>query len=173
MSVLKKLALVLFMVGTFISNGQVAGAQNILTDSDFDFTSIRRLIVCEANNSTEKDSLTNDVLYHAFLTRPDKVNLQISGIRDYTGKINQDQLSSLAKYAEVYMVPTVVRQRNTHIFFEVYEATTQKLIYSERVSVSGAQSAKLYEDATKQFYKEFNQLLTGKAKLEKKSDKAA
>ena len=71
------------------------------------------------------------------------------------------------------MVPTVVRQRNTHIFFEVYEATTQKLIYSERVSVSGAQSAKLYEDATKQFYKEFNQLLTGKAKLEKKSDKAA
>lgn len=55
----------------------------------------------------------------------------------------------------------------------MYEATTQKLIYSERVSVSGAQSAKLYEDATKQFYKEFNQLLTGKAKLEKKSDKAA
>ena len=53
----------------------------------------------------------------------------------------------------------------------MYDAKTQKLIYSERIKGVGAQSQNLYIETTKNFHKKFNDLVIGKVKPEKKVDK--
>ena len=170
---MKKFLFIVLLMGVFAGNLSIAAAENVYSNTEYDFTSIHKMVVCEANNSLEKGSLTDDDLYAAFTIAPQKINFQISGIRDFNGKITKANLGGIAQYADVYMIPTVVRLNSTFVFFEVYDAKTQKLIYSERIKGVGAQSQSLYIETTKNFHKKFNDLVIGKVKPEKKVDKAA
>ena len=105
------------------------------------------------------------------------------GIRQKTGKDVYTMGRRLAKsvfeqnvsdYADAYVVSTVTMSRLTVLFFDVYRAATNELIYSYEIILESddPNDVKTYTEMVGKFYKNFNGSVEAQKKEQKETAKA-
>lgn len=80
----------------------------------------------------------------------------------------------VAEYADAYVVPTVTMSRRTVLFFEVYSAATNELLYTYQIILApdDLDTVRTYSDMVSLFYSEFGAAIEKQRKEIKDKEKA-
>ena len=92
---------------------------------------------------------------------------------DVLGKSDKEAAAAIepyiSQYADAYVVMTIVHNNRVVIFYEVYEANSNKMVYSYQVIAGGSDedNLKTYDKLTKNFFNEFDRSAKAQAKHKK------
>lgn len=153
----------------------VFAAEQQIIDPEFDFTSVRKIVILEPNYTPEKEGVPVEAVYGAIVKKSEKLSLEVLRVQDLKNQAlerksgleasKEELMAQIAQAADLYAVPTVIGlEKRTVLYFEVYSAKTQKMLYSERFIARKGKDAGVYEDLTDEFCKSFNKLLIGSEK---------
>ncbi|MGL5271423.1 MAG: coenzyme F(420) biosynthesis enzyme [Selenomonadaceae bacterium] len=187
---MKKLMQMLLVACLMITGVQVAAASSDKTtiEKDFSLATIHRLAVADPQYTPLKDGAKKEeITAMIYAVGQEKAKMQIipgeviaaNILRDAKVDINtldKKQADALFKanvgtYADAYLVPTVVHNDRVVIFFDIYAASTNKLVYTYQVVADRTEGDNLvtYERLTRDFYRSYGKSLQ---KQLKDSDKA-
>lgn len=176
--IMKKLSQLLIIACFMILNVQFVSAATVWSDENTDLSQVHGMVVCEPNYSETKGSeitgkavaemIYNQAqplkgLYALSVAEIEKNILRDSGVNVATIKATDEKkaeeafLAGMAKYADAYLVTTVVHNSRVMIFYDVYSTKTNKPIFTYQI-VAGSDdpdSLATYQTLTKKFYREF------------------
>lgn len=146
----------------------VFAAEQQIIDPSFDFTAAKKMVILEPNYTPEKEGVPAQEVYAAILKKSEKLSLEVLTVQDIKDKMpgaeaaKESFMEQVALEADLYAVPTVIQlEKRTVLYFEVYAAETQKMLYSERFVARKGKDAGVYGTLTEEFCQAFNKILTG------------
>lgn len=140
-----------------------------------DLTGIKRVVICQPVY-TETGDITSEDLLESICTQGQRLkldtvtekivqreilkssNIDVAAMAETDAKQAKEAFfKELPKYADAYIVPTVIHNSRVVLFFEVYSAESNKRIYTSQVVASRnmADNMETYELMTKRFYRDF------------------
>lgn len=173
---MKKIMQMLLVLCLVLTGVQVVSASGEKTtaDKDFSLAGIHRLVIADPQYTPMKDGATKADISNMIYAMGEKARLQLIP-KDFIAKnILQDtkvDISALdkkqadaafqanvAKYADAYLVPTVVHNNQVVIFYDIYSAVDNKLVYTYQVVADRTDPDTLatYQELTKKFYRAFD-----------------
>jgi hypothetical protein len=172
---MKKLLQMLLVVCVVFLNAQLVSAnpERTITTEGFDLSTIHRLVIVDPQYSPVKDGATKDAVMNmlykigasARIYVMPKSDVEASILKDSSVDLSSlepkkaDELfkSNVGKYADAYMVATIVHNSRVVIFYDVYSAQTNQIVYSYEIAAGSNDddSLKTYEGLTKDFYRSF------------------
>lgn len=185
---MKKLLQMLLVACVVLVNVQLVSAnpEKTITTDGFDLSTIHRLVIVDPQYSPVKDGATKDDVMNMFYKTGasariyvmPKSDVEKSILKDSnvdlsaleTKKANEVFTANVAKYADAYMVATIVHNSRVVIFYDVYSAQTNQIVYSYEI-VAGSHdddSLKTYEGLTKNFYRSFEKTVQQQIKDQNK-----
>lgn len=186
---MKKLVQMLLVACLLVASIQVvaAGAENTTTDKDFDLVTIHRLAIASPQYTPVKDGATKDEIVNMVYTAGEKARLQLIPQHVMAKYIQRDtQLdinvldkkqadaafqANVANYADAYLVPTIVHNSRVVIFYDIYAASTNKLVFTSQVVAdkSDPDTLETYKSLTKKFYQAFDKAVQKQIKDSEKT----
>ncbi len=151
-----------------------AGGEKATVDKDFELATIHRMVLVEPQYTPLKDGAAKADITNMMFKMGEKARFQLLPYDLVLNNIQRDKNVSFAsmdkkevskifeanaaQYADAYMVPTVVHNDRVVIFFDVYAAATNKLVYTYQIVADRTDPDTLatYQELTKQFYRAFD-----------------
>lgn len=182
---MKKVTKLLWVLCVLLLPAQLSlAADRVWSSESFDAKTVNRIVICPAKYSQGAGEVTPEQMQDVFYQQGKESKIYVMTPEDVKRNILRDSSvdltalektdpekaaelfqSEMSKYADAYLVATVVHNSRIAVFYDLYAAGTTDMVYSYQIvaSSSADDNVKTYEKLTDNFYKNLQD-----AKKEKK-----
>jgi hypothetical protein len=173
---MKKLMQMMLVICLVLASVQIVSAsgEKVTADKDFELSSIHRLAIADPQYTPIKDGVTKADISNMIYVMGEKARLQLIPNDVISKSLQRDKKvdltaldkkqadaafqANIADYADAYMVATVVHNDRVVIFYDIYSAANNKLVYTYQVVADRTDPDTLatYQELTKKFYRAFD-----------------